>query len=122
MVLLWPILIVLHIYRIEIFQLPKNWKEWISILVNVLFGSLIPNYLWNIAFMLTTPLVVAIGISFTVPITLISEYFYGKEQITWVYLVAGSMVVLGFLLINLSTLYPESDCDCKVPSTCCCCS
>lgn len=116
---LWPLLIILHATGFELFEWPKDGKEWASILANVVLGSLLPNYLWNIAFLMTTPLVVAMGISFTVPVTLMTEYFYGKEQITWVYLVAGSMVVVGFLLINLSSLYPESDCDCKIPSDCC---
>lgn len=117
--LLWPLLIILDKYNVETFQLPNTAMDWVSILTNIILGSLLPNYLWNVAFMLTTPLVVAIGVSFTVPITLLFEYFYGKEAITWIYIVSGSLVIAGFLLINYSTLYPQNDCDCEIPSSCC---
>lgn len=118
-VLLWPCFFLLHINEIEIFELPRRPIDLASIAVNMIFGSLLPNYLWNVAFMFTTPLVVAIGISFTIPTTLVLEHFYGREPITSIYIISGTLAVCGFLLINLSTIYPQSDCSCRKLGGCC---
>lgn len=103
MVFLWPAFILLHYTGAEIFVWPYDLASWASILFNVIFGSLVPAYLWTAAFELTTPMIVALGISCTVPLTLIFEVVYSHE-VQWYSLVAGGLVVAGYLLINSRNL------------------
>ena len=103
MVLLWPIFLLLHYTEVEPFVWPYDLASWASILFNVIFGSLLPAYLWTAAFELTTPMAVALGISCTVPLTLAFEVLYSHE-VQWYSLVAGGLVVAGFLMINSRNL------------------
>jgi drug/metabolite transporter (DMT)-like permease len=100
--------IVLHYADIERFVWPYDLASWASILFNVVFGTLVPTYLWTLAFQLTSPLVVAVGVSSAVPLTLIFELAY-SHNLPWSSVFAGSLVVAGFLLINTKSLCPDRD-------------
>ncbi|KAJ9077666.1 hypothetical protein DSO57_1014479 [Entomophthora muscae] len=59
-----------------------------------------PEYLWIFAVMMTSPLVVTLGLSLTIPLTLIGEIaFYGKS-ISLMYGSGAVIVLIGFLFIN----------------------
>lgn len=104
-----PIFLVLHLTGMETFELPPNGRIWLYIVINILFGSLIPNYLWNIAFLYTNQLIVAIGISFTTPLTLLVEYFQDEAQVTWQKIASAACLTLAFGLVNIAELRPDLD-------------
>lgn len=54
-----PFFYLFHKTGIETFELPERPIVYLFLFINVLFGSLIPNYLWNVAFAYTSQLVVA---------------------------------------------------------------
>lgn len=114
MLFLWPLFIILHYADVEPFLWPYDLESWASILFNVIFGTLVPTYLWTLAFKLTSPLVVAVGVSCAVPLTLIFELIY-SNHLPWISVLAGSLVVAGFLLINTKSLCPNKDQE----SNCC---
>lgn len=105
----WPIMIGLHYGGIERFELPKTRGQYIGLAVNMVFGALLPNYLWNVAFAFTDELVVAIGIACNLPITLLLDHFINKALVNWVKLVSAISASLGFILINLATIFPDYD-------------
>lgn len=102
MLLAWPMFIILHIEGIETFVLPEDLTSWTSILFNVIFGSLLPNYLWNVAYTLTTPFKCAMGISISIPAVLLLESLSGEIVTLAVYL-SGFLLVAGFLAMNSET-------------------
>jgi solute carrier family 35, member F5 len=109
MLLTWPIFWGFHQVKWETFEVPPNWKTVGYILINMFLGAFIPNYLWNVAFVLTSPLVVAIGISFNIPLTLIGEYLIDGQMPAWYKWVSAVCVVIGFVIVNLVTIYPKLD-------------
>lgn len=102
-----PFFALLHYTGIEAFELPTNKMIYLYLVVNIIFGSLIPNYLWNIAFAYTSQLVVAIGISFTTPLTLVVEYFTKPELVTLQKILSAVCIILAFGLVNLVEMRPE---------------
>jgi len=109
----WPLFILLHLTAIEPFIWPYDLTSWASILFNTIFGFLLPAYLWTAAATLTSPLVVAVGMSCTVPVTLVFELMYSKE-VQWYSVVAGVLVVAGFLMMNNRTICTaDSESDAK---------
>jgi len=95
--------------NIEPFALPSTPHMWLCLLTNIIFGGLIPSYLWNVAFACTSPLIVAIGISFNIPLTLAVEYFLEGPPLDLLKLAAAMCVVTGFIIVNLASIYPQMD-------------
>lgn len=113
MLLLWPLFFVFNNSGWEIFALPKGHHLKLFFILNSLFGTVLPNYLWLIAFAFTSELVVAIGLSFTLPLTLILERgLYGtRHDINQI--IAAIFVLSGFALINLAYIFPKIDPPCR---------
>ena len=55
---------------------------------------------WAYAMLLTTPLVVTVGLSLTIPLSLVGEMIQYAQYSSWVYWVGACVVVLSFLFIN----------------------
>ena len=55
---------------------------------------------WAYAMLLTTPLVVTVGLSLTIPLSLIGEMIQYAQYSSCVYWVGAGIVVLSFLFIN----------------------
>lgn len=55
---------------------------------------------WAYAMLLTTPLVVTVGLSLTIPLSLIGEMIQYAQYSSWVYWVGACVVVVSFLFIN----------------------
>lgn len=102
-----PFFALLHYTGIETFELPPNNMIYLYLVVNIIFGSLIPNYLWNIAFAYTSQLVVAIGISFTTPLTLVVEYFQNPAYVTLQKILSAACIILAFGIVNMVEIRPE---------------
>jgi len=55
---------------------------------------------WAYAMLLTTPLVVTVGLSLTIPLSLIGEMIQYAQYSSWVYWVGAGIVFMSFLFIN----------------------
>ncbi|KAJ9080192.1 hypothetical protein DSO57_1027722 [Entomophthora muscae] len=100
LILMIPFLVAIHYLDLEPFSFPPTSTVWLMLLVNGLLGSFLPEYLWIFAVMMTSPLVVTLGLSLTIPFTLIGEIaFYGKS-ISLMYGSGAVIVLIGFLFIN----------------------
>jgi solute carrier family 35 protein F5 len=64
--LLWPAFPILHFLGLEKFELPFSPSLWIMVLINAFVGTFLSDYLWLLAMLMTSPLVVTLGISLTV--------------------------------------------------------
>ncbi|KAI0408241.1 hypothetical protein F4802DRAFT_551120 [Xylaria palmicola] len=97
--ILWPLFPILHYTGIEPFELPPNGKIWVIILLNSL-SSFISDISWAYAMLLTTPLVVTVGLSLNIPLSLIGEMIQYEQYSSFVYWVGAAIVVVSFLFIN----------------------
>lgn len=110
LLLAWPMFLLLHFEGVETLEAPPSGTVILYMAINVILGGFVPNYLWNVAFVCTSPLVVAIGMAFNIPITLLVEWYrYGSAEIEWQRVGAGICVVLGFMIVNMATFYPRMD-------------
>lgn len=97
--LLWPGLVVLHLTGIEPFQLPPTKKILIIVLVNSA-SSLVSDFAWAYSMLLTSPLIVTVGLSLTIPLSLVGQMVLDKQYSSPLYWVGAAVMVVSFLFIN----------------------
>ncbi|RAL68401.1 hypothetical protein DID88_007132 [Monilinia fructigena] len=98
-IFLWPGFLILHFSGVEKFELPPTSKIWLIVLLNSL-SSFVSDYCWAYAMLLTTPLVVTVGLSMTIPLSLVGQMWLNKQTSTGVYW-AGALIVVGsFVFVN----------------------
>ncbi|KAH8891356.1 hypothetical protein GQ53DRAFT_649173 [Thozetella sp. PMI_491] len=97
--LLWPIFPILHYTGIEPFAMPPTGKVWVIIMLNSI-ASFVSDMSWAYAMLLTTPLIVTVGLSLTIPLSLIGEMIQYAQYSSWVYWVGACVVLVSFLFIN----------------------
>lgn len=98
-VLLWPGILALHWTRIEVFELPPTRRILTIVLVNST-SSLISDYCWAYAMLLTSPLVVTVGLSLTIPLSLVGQMVISQQYSSAVYWLGAGVVFLSFVFIN----------------------
>ncbi|KAI5816309.1 hypothetical protein BZA77DRAFT_62499 [Pyronema omphalodes] len=95
---LWPLLIILHFTGIEPFELPPESRVWAIILVNASI-TLTSDFCWAYAMLLTTPLIVTVGLSLTIPLSLMGQMLlYGTEMGMGYWLGAAAVFVAFWVL------------------------
>ncbi|ODA79849.1 hypothetical protein RJ55_05446 [Drechmeria coniospora] len=99
LVFLWPLFIILHWTKIEPFEMPPTGKVWMVIIINSL-ASFISDMSWAFAMLLTTPLVVTVGLSLTIPLSLVGEMIQYGQYSSFVYWIGAAVVFVSFVFIN----------------------
>lgn len=97
--LLWPGLILLHVLDIEPFALPPTSRIFTIVMVNSA-SSLVSDFCWAYSMLLTSPLVVTVGLSLTIPLSLVGQMVVQGVYAQWGYWVGAAVVVGSFLFIN----------------------
>ena len=121
-IILFPGLLLLNYIHIpgingdrpfETFSLP-SFKQFFSLAINGLIGTVLSDMLWAKSVQLTSPVVSTIGLSLTIPLAIISDLVIQliKEISDWVqivtstfsvwYILGSLIVVLSFTCANLS--------------------
>ncbi|KAH0590597.1 hypothetical protein H2248_000733 [Termitomyces sp. 'cryptogamus'] len=95
----WVVGVVLHILGIESFGLPTSSVSIKAIIFNM-FITLSSDYLYVIAMLKTTPLVVTIGLSLTIPLAVIGDLLFGKT-VHFLVLIGALIVVFSFIMVGL---------------------
>ncbi|KAF3037235.1 hypothetical protein E8E12_005780 [Didymella heteroderae] len=98
-VLLWPGLVILHLTGVEPFQLPPTGKILTIVLVNSA-SSLVSDFCWAYAMLLTSPLIVSVGLSLTIPLSLVGQMVLDAQYASWLYWVGAAIMVVSFVFIN----------------------
>lgn len=99
----WLILLYLTISGNEVLELPPNQSIYFYLVFKTVIGSIIPSYLWNVAFALTSPLYMAVGTSLTIPLNFAADYFMGNG-VGRSKAFGAVIVTFGCLLMNLTDL------------------
>lgn len=97
--LLSPLFPILHYTGIETFQPPPSAHIWMILLVNSV-SSLLSDICWAYAMVLTSPLVVTVGLSLTIPLSLVGEMVLQGRYEGWIYWVGAGIVVGSFLFVD----------------------
>ncbi|KAK4192874.1 putative ras [Podospora australis] len=98
-VFLWPGFLILHFTGLETFELPPTGTVWAIIALNSV-ASFFSDILWAYAMLLTTPLIVTVGLSLNIPASLIGEMIQYSQYSSWLYWVGAGVVLISFLFIN----------------------
>jgi len=95
----WPIGVILHLTGAEIFELPSSKKVLSAMLINMAI-TLSSDYFYVLAMLKTTPLVVTIGLSLTIPVAVLGDFIRRRpthtEVIIGALLVLCSFIAIGF--------------------------
>ncbi|KAI9370587.1 hypothetical protein BJX61DRAFT_84993 [Aspergillus egyptiacus] len=108
MVLLWPGFILFHFLGVEEFTLPDSGRIWTIVLVNAL-SSLLSDICWAYAMLLTSPLVVTVGLSLTIPLSLVGQIILQGEYSTPLYWAGATVVFLSFLVVNHESSHADDE-------------
>ncbi|KAK3650713.1 hypothetical protein LTR56_006118 [Elasticomyces elasticus] len=98
-VLLWPGFLILHYTGAETFELPPT--KWVTtiILCNSA-ASLISDLCWAYAVLLTSPIVVTIGLSMAIPLSLVGQILLNGQTTSLLYWLGAVVVVLSFIFVS----------------------
>ena len=98
-IFLSPLFPILHYTGLEPFTLPPTRRVWSILLINsvVSFSS---DICWAYAMVLTSPLLVTVGLSLTIPLSLVGEMVLQGHYEGWVYWVGAGVVVGSFLFVE----------------------
>ncbi|KAI4279294.1 MAG: hypothetical protein LQ337_000325 [Flavoplaca oasis] len=97
---------VLHYTGVEPFKLPPTRRIWTIVLVNSV-ASLVSDFCWAYAMLLTSPLVVTVGLSLTIPLSLIGQMILNGQTSSSLYWLGAGIVFLSFLFINYESKHRE---------------
>ncbi|GMK55483.1 hypothetical protein CspeluHIS016_0205390 [Cutaneotrichosporon spelunceum] len=101
-IFLTPAFPLLHYTGIETFELPPTRAAWTIIGINMLI-TLSSDYLYVLAMLKTTPLLVTIGLSLTIPFALVGSLVVPSahaDDITSLTLLGAGLVVASFLVLG----------------------
>ncbi|CCE28521.1 uncharacterized protein CPUR_02208 [Claviceps purpurea 20.1] len=99
LLLLWPLFFILDWTSIEPFEMPPTAAVVTVIVVNSV-ASFVSDICWAFAMLLTTPLVVTVGLSLTIPLSLIGEMVQYGQYSSFVYWIGAAVVFVSFVFIN----------------------
>ncbi|CAI6341327.1 unnamed protein product [Periconia digitata] len=98
-VLLWPVIFLLHLTSVEKFAIPPTTKILVIVLVNSA-SSLVSDFCWAYSMLLTSPLIITVGLTLTIPLSLVGQMVLDKQYSSPLYWVGAAVMVLSFVFIN----------------------
>ncbi|QRG38501.1 hypothetical protein FDK38_002911 [Candidozyma auris] len=99
LVFLWPVIIILHLTGIEEFEIPKG-SHVLGLLGANAFITFISDFCWCKAVLLTSPLTVTVGLSLTIPLAMVGDWFIRGFHVNAWYVFGAAVVTAGFMVIN----------------------
>ncbi|CEG65027.1 hypothetical protein RMATCC62417_01899 [Rhizopus microsporus] len=104
LLLLWPFFFILNYFELEKFELPFSTSIWIMIFLNAFVGTFMSDYLWLLAMLMTSPLVVTLGVSLTIPLAVAGDAVFTHVVPGLEYALGAILVIAGFFVVNMATL------------------
>ncbi|KAJ3868761.1 hypothetical protein EV359DRAFT_31665 [Lentinula novae-zelandiae] len=104
-ILCWPIGVILHVTGVERFELPSSEKAVGALLVNMAI-TWSSDYLYVLAMLKTTPLVVTIGLSLTIPLAVLGDFFL-SNPVRLPVLAGALLVLISFVVVGVDDANAE---------------
>ncbi|OBZ80040.1 hypothetical protein A0H81_00892 [Grifola frondosa] len=105
----WPIGIILHLTGVERLELPHTSKTVIALLINMGI-TLSSDYIYVLAMLKTTPLVVTVGLSLTMPLAVLGDFLLQKPTRAQV-IIGAAIVLLSFVAVGMEDSRNEEEED-----------
>lgn len=70
--------------------------------LNGFCDTVIADYFWARAVILTSPTVATIGMSITIPFAVVTDYCINGIEVTWISILGAFLVLVGFVLVSLT--------------------
>jgi len=105
----WPIGVVLHFTGVEPFELPSTGKAVAALLINMAI-TWSSDYLYVLAMLKTSVLVVTLGLSLTIPLAVVGDFLLSKPAQVQV-LVGALLVLVSFVVVGIDDAKAESQQD-----------
>jgi len=109
-VLLWPGMVILHWSGIEPFSLPQDTRVWSIVILNAVF-SLVADIAWAYALLFISPLVVTVGLSLTIPLSLVGQMVFNQQYANLTYWIGALIVLSSFIFISYESKPAAEDQD-----------
>ncbi|KAF8678430.1 Lysophospholipase catalytic domain [Rhizoctonia solani] len=94
----WPIGVLLHYTGVEMFEPPSSRKAFAN--TPQMFITLSSDFIYVLAMLKTTPLVVTVGLSLTIPLAVAGDLFLGTSTSAQA-IVGATLVLFAFVVIGL---------------------
>ena len=79
------------------------------LLAEGIVNNVVADYLWARAVVLTSATVATVGLSITIPIAIMTDTFLGNQNLTLPKISGAVLVLIGFLVVNLSGLVSSEE-------------
>jgi hypothetical protein len=70
--------------------------------LNGTLGTTLSDFLWAQGLLLTSPLVATLGLTLTVPVAMLGDFFIHDAQFNRWFLIGSLGVLVGFILVNVA--------------------
>ncbi|KAG8939212.1 hypothetical protein FRC03_006477 [Tulasnella sp. 419] len=97
---LWPVAILLNYMGWEVLEWPSGGKTWAVVAINMLI-TLSSDYIYVIAMLKTTPLLVTIGLSLTIPFAVLGDVIVLNMGVDSQSLLGATLVLISFVAIGV---------------------
>mmetsp|Transcript_11166 Transcript_11166/g.41737 ORF Transcript_11166/g.41737 Transcript_11166/m.41737 type:complete len:505 (-) Transcript_11166:1861-3375(-) len=104
----WIVLLVAHYTHVERFRMIPSWNVFFSLFLNALIGTVLSDFLWAWSVLLTSGVVSTLSLCLTIPLAALTDVILGKKEMQPSFLIGALIVIIAFLICNLSYYFPES--------------
>lgn len=94
-----PLFPILNYSGIETFEWP-NTKVLEGLTINAILGTVISDYCWAKSVVLLGPLMTTLGITLTIPISMLFDAYYEKKHFIWQHYLGASLILASFFVIS----------------------
>ncbi|KAK6357095.1 hypothetical protein TWF718_001421 [Orbilia javanica] len=98
---LWPGLLILHYTGYEKLELPPTTGVYWVIFINCCI-TVVSDFCWVFAMMYTTPVIVTVGLSLSIPMALFGDVIISSLKLSWSYWIGAGLVFGAFFVVNNS--------------------
>ncbi|KAK6533585.1 hypothetical protein TWF694_002522 [Orbilia ellipsospora] len=98
---LWPGLLILHYTGYEKLEMPPTRGVWWILGINCTI-TVVSDFCWVFAMMFTTPVIVTVGLSLSIPIALFGDLIISSLKPSWTYWLGACLVFGAFFVVNSS--------------------
>jgi solute carrier family 35 protein F5 len=97
---LWNVVLLIPLLILQWEEFPTSGRVWLAVGVNALMGTFVAQYVWSLAVLRTSPVMVTLGLALSIPLALLGDMLLKGMPLSIEYVAGAALVVLGFLCIH----------------------
>ena len=82
-----------------------TWSTLAYLTLNGLIGTVLSDYLWLLSVLLTSPVVATLGLSLTIPGSMVADAIIHGSTFAPLYVTGSLLVLVGFVIVNGDSLW-----------------